>query len=103
MSYQMERWWYARLQWKNIFFDEDRTRIMRPLQERDLSQKFGTKYGVQKNRMNGQIILYTRVVYHPKYCPVVLGLNIVADKLHTCHCHNIGLYFGMGLEQHNVD
>ena len=51
---------------------------MRPLQERDLSQKFGTKYGVQKNRMNGQIILYTRVVYHPKYCSVVLGLNIVA-------------------------
>ena len=43
---------------KIIFFDEDRTRIIRPLQEQDLSQKFGTKYGVQKNQMNGQIILY---------------------------------------------
>ena len=51
---------------------------MRPLQERDLSQKFGTEYDVQKKRMNGQIILYARVVLHPKYCPDVLGLNIVA-------------------------
>ena len=41
-------------------------------------EKFGTEYGVQKNRMNGQIIVYAKVVFHPKYCPVVLGLNIVA-------------------------
>ena len=28
--------------------------------------------------MNGQIIVYAKVVLHPKYFPVVLGLNIVA-------------------------
>ena len=31
-----------------------------------------------KKHMNVQIIVYAKVVLHPKYCSVVLGLNVVA-------------------------
>ena len=44
-----------------IFFDEDMTL----LQERDVMEKFGTKYGVQNTCMNDQIIVYAKVVLHP--------------------------------------
>ena len=40
--------------------------------------KIGTECGVQKH-MNGQVTVYTKVVLHPEYFPVVQGLNVVVQ------------------------
>ena len=62
-----------------IFLDEDACKVMHPLQQRDLNERIATEYDLQKNRMNGQILSYARLPFeHRAYCPVVLGLNIVA-------------------------
>ena len=62
-----------------IFFDEDACRIVHPLLQRDLAERIGNEYDIQKNRMNGQILSYARLSSeHVAYCPVALGLNIVA-------------------------
>jgi len=49
-----------------IFFDEDVCRVMRPLQQRDLNERLGNEYDIQKNRMNGQILSYARLSLEQK-------------------------------------
>jgi len=62
-----------------IFYDMDACKIMRPLRQRDLADRIGNEYDIQKNRMNGQILSYARLSkIHSAYCPVEIGLNIVA-------------------------
>ena len=66
-----------------IFFDEDACKVMRPLQQRDLNERIGTEYDLQKNRMNGQIISYARLSFkhkglllsgaRPQYCDTSRG------------------------------
>jgi len=62
-----------------IFYDEDKVTLIKPLRQRELAARIGTEYDIQKNRMNNQILSYARLALeHQDYCPVVLGLNIVA-------------------------
>ena len=62
-----------------IFYDKDACKISRPLRQRNLADRIGTEYDIQKNRMNGQILSYARLSEeHKAYCAVDLGLNIVA-------------------------
>ena len=61
-----------------IFFDDDACKVMRPLQQRDLNERIGAEYDLQKNRMNGRILSYARLLFeHRVYCPVELGFHIV--------------------------
>ena len=39
---------------------------MRPLQQRDLNERLGNEYDIQKNRMNGQILSYARLSLEQK-------------------------------------
>jgi hypothetical protein len=61
-----------------LFYDKDGALVKLPLRNRSLIKKLGTLYDIQKNRMNGQIIKFERVLGHPNYCPVELALRILA-------------------------
>jgi len=61
-----------------IFYDPDGVRIASPLTNRARALALGTEFDVQKNRMNKQIIKHAALPAHPEYCPVRLGLLIVA-------------------------
>ncbi|KAL7527743.1 hypothetical protein ACHAXR_002105, partial [Thalassiosira sp. AJA248-18] len=61
-----------------IFCDVGGIIITDPLANRELAAKIGTEYDIQKNRMNGQIIVFVRLsAEYRRYCPVVAGQNIV--------------------------
>lgn len=60
------------------FYDVDGIIMQSVLQRRAEAKDLGTEYDVQKNRMNGQIITYNRILEYPEACPVENGLNIVA-------------------------
>jgi len=63
---------------ENILFqDEDRMIIRDPLLHPYLIKAVGTRYVVQKNRSNGQVIWYSRDVMNPSFCPVVRVLSLV--------------------------
>ena len=63
---------------ENILFrDKDRMIIRDALLHPDLVEAVGTRYAVQKNRRNGQVIWYSRDVANPSFCPVVRALSLV--------------------------
>jgi hypothetical protein len=63
---------------ENILFrDRDRMKIRDPLLCPDIIEAVGTRYVIQKNRRNGQVIWYSRDVANPSFCPVVRALSLV--------------------------
>lgn len=62
-----------------IFYDSDGSRIptTTALESPDMVHRVGTEYDIQKNRMNGQIIVYNREPRFPQLCPVLLSISIV--------------------------
>ena len=63
---------------ENILFrDRDRMKIRDPLLRPDIIEAVGTRYVIQKNRRNGQVIWYSRDVANPSFCPVVRALSLV--------------------------
>lgn len=62
-----------------IFYNEDGMRVPTEtcLVHRALAQALGQRYGIQKNKMNGQIITVNREPAFPPFCPVELGLDVV--------------------------
>jgi hypothetical protein len=51
--------------------------IRDPSHHPDIIEAVGTRYVIQKNRRNGQIIWYSRDVTNPSFCPVVSALSLV--------------------------
>jgi hypothetical protein len=67
---------------ENILFrDKDRMIIRYALLRPDLVEAVGTRYVVQKNRRNGQVIWYSKDVANPSFCPVVRALSLVCRAL----------------------
>jgi len=63
---------------ENILFqDKDRMIIRDALLRPDLVKAVGTRYAVQKNHRNGQVIWYSKDVANPSFCPVVRALSLV--------------------------
>ena len=63
---------------ENILFqDKDRMIICDALLHPDLVEAVGTRYAIQKNHRNGQVIWYSRDVANPSFCPVVRALSLV--------------------------
>jgi hypothetical protein len=63
---------------ENILFrDKDRMIIRDALLRPDLVEAVGTRYMIQKNRRNGQVIWYSRDVANPSFCPVIRALSLV--------------------------
>lgn len=62
-----------------IFYDSDGSRISTAtaLISPNTVQRVGTEYDIQKNRVNGQIIIYNREPRYPDFRPVRLSLSIV--------------------------
>ncbi|KAL7525503.1 hypothetical protein ACHAXR_001038, partial [Thalassiosira sp. AJA248-18] len=60
-----------------IMYDKYNVRIKDPLRKRAMIMFLGTHFGVQKNRMNGQIVNHARLPAYPEYCPVNLGCSIL--------------------------
>jgi hypothetical protein len=48
-----------------------------PLLHSELIKTVGTRYAVQKNRRNGQVIWFSRDLANPSLCPVVRALSLV--------------------------
>jgi hypothetical protein len=55
-----------------------------PLLHPELIETVGTRYVVQKNRRNGQVIWFSRDLANPSFCPVVHALSLV------CHAVILG-------------
>jgi len=47
----------------------------------DLVEAVGTRYAVQKNRRNGQVIWYSKDVANPSFCPVARALSLICRAL----------------------
>ena len=62
-----------------LFYDEDGMLICykEAIEQRSLAQQTGQHYGIQKNRMNDQIIKQTRDLACPEMCAVELAIDIV--------------------------
>ena len=60
-----------------LFRDKDRMIICDPLTRPDLIEAVGTRYAVQKNRRNRQVVWYSRDATNPSFCPVVCTLSLV--------------------------
>lgn len=61
-----------------IFRTVDSIRLRNPMGSRHAIHDSGNEFDVQKNRQNGQIIFYKRVLAHPEYCPVEAQISIYA-------------------------
>jgi hypothetical protein len=63
---------------ENILFqDRDRMTVHNLLLHPELIKTVGTRYAVQKNRHNGQVIWFSRDLANPSLCPVVHALSLV--------------------------
>ena len=63
---------------ENILFrDKDRMIVHDPLLRPDLIKAVGTRYVVQKNRRNGQVMWYSRDETNHSFCLVVCALSLV--------------------------
>jgi hypothetical protein len=63
---------------ENILFrDRDRMIVHDPLLYSELIKTVGTRYTVQKNRRNGQVIWFSGDLANPSLCPVVRALSLV--------------------------
>ena len=63
---------------ENILFQDEKQIMVRdPLLHPYLIKAVGTRYVVQKNRRNGQVIWYSRDATNPSFCPVVRALSLV--------------------------
>jgi hypothetical protein len=63
---------------KNILFqDRDRMIVHNPLLHSELIKTVGTRFAVQKNHCNGQVIWFSRDLANPSLCPVVRALSLV--------------------------
>ena len=62
-----------------LFYDEDGMLILysEVIKDRALARQTGQHYGIQKNRMNDQIVKQNRDSSCPKMCPVELAIDIV--------------------------
>ena len=71
---------------ENILFrDKDRMIIRNTLLRPDLVEAVGTRYAIQKNCRNGQVIWYSRDVVNPSFCPVVRALSLVCHSVILGH------------------
>ena len=62
-----------------LFYDEDGMLILysEVIKDRALARQTGQHYGIQKNRMNDEIVKQSRDSSCPKMCPVELAIDIV--------------------------
>jgi len=62
-----------------IFYTADNERLtgQQALDRHDDIVRFATEYDIQKNRVNGQLIMFAREDRFPDFCPVRLALSIV--------------------------
>jgi len=60
-----------------LFRDIDRMIICDAFFRPDLVKAVGTRYAVQKNRHNGQVIWYSRGMANSRFCLVVRALSLV--------------------------
>jgi len=79
-----------------LFRDIDRMIICDAFFRPDLVKAVGTRYAVQKNRHNGQVIWYSRGMANSRFCLVVRALSLVRRTAilghrHRCICPS--LYF----------